>query len=71
MTWPYRPGLAYRLAEMLAAILAGNILFLFLEPHLPRVLQHRLFRTDWGLAVDFVLCAGLYGLIRLLRRRQV
>jgi len=58
------------LAEMLVAILAGNILFLFLEPHLPRALQHRLFRTDWGLAVDFALCAGLYGLIRLLRRRQ-
>ncbi len=56
-----------RLTEYLLAILGGNILFLLLEPHLPTPLQHQTFRVDWGLGVDFALCAGLYGLIRLRR----
>jgi len=57
-----------RWAECLAAILAGNILFLLLEPHLPVSLQHRAFRLDWGLGVDFALCAGLYAVLGVIRR---
>ncbi len=57
-----------RWVEYLAAILGGNILFLLLEPHLPVWLQHHVFRVDGGLGVDFALCAGLYGVLRLIRR---
>lgn len=55
-----------RWAEYLLAILAGNAIFLLLEPHLPAQLQHHIFRVDWGLGLDFGLCAGVYGLMRLL-----
>jgi hypothetical protein len=58
-----RKGLSRRLGEYLAAILGGNIIFLLLEPHLPAALQHQIFRVDWGLGVDFAICAVLYAII--------
>lgn len=57
----------HRWAEYLLAILGGNVIFLLLEPHLPRPLRHEIFRLDWGLAVDFLFCVALYGLIRWTR----
>ena len=66
---PRTPGASRlrRWAEYLLAILGGNVLFLLLEPHLPAPLRHQTFRVDWGVGVDFALCVGLYGLIRLPR----
>jgi hypothetical protein len=62
------PGL-WRWAEYLAAILLGNaVYFLSLYPHLPPALRHQAFHVDWGVAVDFVVCALVYGLIRLAHR---
>ncbi len=58
----------HRWAEYLLAILGGNIIYLLLVPHLPMLLQHQIFRVDWGLALDFLICAGLYGLIRWVRK---
>jgi len=58
-----------RLLEYLAAILAGNaVYFLVLSPILPEALRHRPFREDWGLLVDFLVCAAVYGIYRLARR---
>ncbi len=57
-----------RWAEYLLAILGGNIIYLLLGPHLPAPLQHQIFRVDWGLGLDFLICAGLYGLIRWVRK---
>jgi hypothetical protein len=54
---------ARRWGEYLLAILGGNILFMLLEPHLPAALRHQIFRMDWGLGLDFALCASLYGVI--------
>lgn len=52
--------------EYLIAILLGNaIYYLSLQPHLPATFQHKGFATDWGLLVDFAVCVGVYGLIRL------
>ena len=52
--------------EYLVAILLGNTIYYFsLQPHLPEVFQHKGFATDWGLLVDFAVCVGVYGLIRL------
>lgn len=48
----------------LLAILAGNAIFLAVNPHLPSHLQHRIFRMDWGIAVDFAFCLAAYGIIR-------
>ena len=56
-----------RWAEYLVAVLAGNIAYLFVEPQLPSVMRHRMFRVDLGLAIDFLMCVGVYGIIRLIR----
>jgi hypothetical protein len=58
---------ARRWAEYLVAVLAGNIAYLFVEPELPDVMRHRMFRVDLGLAIDFLMCVGIYGLVRLVR----
>jgi hypothetical protein len=56
-----------RWAEYLVAVLAGNIAYLFVEPALPTVMQHRMFRVDLGLAIDFLMCVGIYGVVRFVR----
>jgi len=58
---------ARRWAEYLLAILGGNIIYMAVEPQLPTPLRHRMFQIDLGLALDFVICVMLYGLIRLVR----
>jgi len=55
-----------RWLEYLIAILLGNTIYYFsLYPYLPDILRHRGFAVDWGNLVDFVVCVGVYGLIRL------
>jgi hypothetical protein len=55
-----------RWIEYLVAILMGNAIYYFsLVPHLPQALRHQGFLLDWGSLVDFIVCAGVYGLIRL------
>jgi hypothetical protein len=55
-----------RWLEYLVAILLGNAIYYFsLLPYLPEALRHRGFREDWGTLVDFLVCAAVYGLIRL------
>jgi hypothetical protein len=60
-------SLSRRWAEYLVAVLAGNIAYLFIEPQLPAAMRHRMFRVDLGLAIDFLMCVALYGLVRLVR----
>ncbi|MGB9069641.1 MAG: hypothetical protein WCC21_13815 [Candidatus Acidiferrales bacterium] len=55
-----------RWLEYLIAILLGNaIYFLSLAPHLPASMRHTTLTTDWGTFVDFLVCVGVFGLIRL------
>ena len=55
-----------RWLEYLVAILLGNAIYYFsLVPHMPTALRHEGFQVDWGMALDFVVCVGVYGLIRL------
>lgn len=62
-------GVGFVLLEALMAILASNALyFLVLAPHLPSAWQHQPFALDLGLLLDFLLCAGLYALVRRGRR---
>jgi hypothetical protein len=58
---------ARRWAEYLVAVLAGNIMYLLIEPQLPEEMRHRIFRVDWGLVIDFLVCVLAYGLVRLVR----
>jgi hypothetical protein len=55
-----------RWIEYTVAILAGNaIYFLVLYPDFPRALQHQPWNFDAGLAIDFLCCVVVYGVIRL------
>ena len=51
-------------ARSLLAILAGNIIYFLLAPRLPQAVRHDPFRSDLGLALDFAICAGMYGAMR-------
>jgi hypothetical protein len=56
------------LLQALAAIVAGNVVYLILYPHLPPMARHHPFHVDLGSAVDFWFCLVAYGLIRTARR---
>jgi hypothetical protein len=59
---------AWKWGELILAILAGNILYLLIEPELPMPLRHGQDSIGPGSLVDFLLCALIYGLVRLARR---
>ena len=50
--------------RMLLAILAGNLVYLLVEPVLPDFLAHGLYKVDPGMVLDFAICAGIYLLLR-------
>jgi len=55
-----------RWLEYLVAILLGNAIYYYsLVPHLPEILTHQGFHIDLGMCLDFIICAGVYGLIRI------
>jgi len=55
-----------RWLEYVVAVLIGNAIYYFsLVPHLPAVLRHQGFAVDAGMLMDFLVCVGVYGLIRL------
>ena len=61
----------------LAAVIVGNLIYFALFPVLPQVLHHRfsdfaagklrisMGRFDWGMLLDFLICAVLYILLGL------
>jgi hypothetical protein len=52
-----------------AAVLLGNgLYFLVLFPWLPEGWRHQPFALDAGLGLDFLLCLGVYVLLRRARR---
>lgn len=64
---PNQVSTARRWAEYLVAVLGGNIVYLAIEPELPALFRHRMFQVDLGLALDFLICVVLYGVVRLFR----
>ena len=53
--------------DALAAVLAGNALYFVLMPHLPFAMRHSLFKEDWGLVVDFVVCTIIFVCVKIAR----
>jgi hypothetical protein len=62
-----KQNIVVNLVQALCAVILGNLFYFFLGPvfHLPR---HHPFQFDWGLIIDFWLCAVAYGIIRTARR---
>jgi hypothetical protein len=56
--------------DALLAVLAGNAIYFLLMPHLPRVARHALFKEDWGLLVDFAICASIFVAVKCVRREH-
>jgi len=50
--------------QALAAVLAGNGVYLLLLPHLPPAARHVPLHLDLGLVVDFWLCLVFFGAIK-------
>jgi hypothetical protein len=58
-----------KIGDALIAVLLGNAIYFLLMPHLPKALRHSLFQEDWGLLVDFCICAVIFGFIKWMRNR--
>lgn len=56
--------------DALTAVLGGNAIYYLLMPHLPRVARHSLFKEDWGLLLDFVICTVIFAGVKYARRDE-
>jgi len=54
--------------DALVAVLAGNAIYFLLMPYLPLAMRHSLFKEDWGLVVDFLVCTVIFVVVKLSRR---
>ena len=50
--------------QALAAVVAGNALYFFVERYLPASARHALFKIDLGMVVDFWFCLVVFGVIK-------
>src|SRR3954470_17523559 len=50
--------------QSLIAVVAGNLLYFFLMPHLPPPARHTLGKMDLGVLVDFWFCVVFLGAIK-------
>ena len=55
--------------DALFAVLAGNAIYYLLAPHLPGLARHGLFRQDFGLVVDFIICTVIFVAVKVARAR--
>jgi hypothetical protein len=56
--------------DALVAVLAGNAIYYLLMPHLPLVARHGLYKEDWGLLVDFLICTMIFAVVKYARRNE-
>jgi len=56
--------------EALVAVMVGNLIYFFVMPHLPAGAQHRTFRQDWGIVVDFAICLVIFWIVKVVARRR-
>lgn len=54
--------------ESLIAVVAGNVVYFLLMPHLPPAARHSPMHVDLGVVVDFWFCLVFLGAIKTLRR---
>jgi len=56
--------------QALVAVLAGNVFYFLLEPHLPLPARHVPPKVDLGMLVDFWLCLVIFGAIKTFASRK-
>ena len=50
--------------------MVGNAIYALLASHLPLGARHAIFREDWGLVVDFLICAAIFVGVKYARARS-
>ena len=50
--------------QSLIAVVAGNVVYFLLMPHLPAAARHDPMRFDLGMVVDFWFCLAFLGAIK-------
>jgi hypothetical protein len=63
-----KPGMV-NFVQSLIAVLAGNVAYLWVMPHLPPAARHIPPRLDLGVAVDFWFCLVIFGIIKMASAR--
>ena len=56
--------------QSLIAVVAGNLVYLLLAPHLPPAARHNPMKFDLGVIVDFWFCLVFLGLVKTLWKRR-
>jgi hypothetical protein len=56
--------------QALVAVLAGNVLYFLVLPHLPPQARHVPPRVDLGMLVDFWFCLVIFGAIKTVAGRR-
>jgi len=56
--------------QSLVAVLAGNLVYFLLMPHLPPAARHNPMNFDLGVLVDFWFCLVFLGAIKTFWRRR-
>lgn len=56
--------------DALFAVMAGNAIYFVLMPHLPLAVRHSLFKEDWGLLIDFLICLSIFVAVKIGRRER-
>ena len=54
--------------QSLIAVVAGNVVYFLLMPHLPPAARHDPMRLDLGVAIDFWFCLVFLGLIKTITK---
>jgi hypothetical protein len=51
-------------AHSLAAVIVGNLVYFFIMPYLPVAARHMSRSFDLGMAIDFIFCLVILGIIK-------
>jgi hypothetical protein len=54
--------------QSLIAVLAGNLVYFLVMPHLPPAARHTIGKMDLGVLVDFWFCLVFLGVIKTLEK---
>jgi len=54
--------------QSLIAVLAGNLVYFLLMPHLPPAAQHNPLKLDLGVLIDFWFCVVFLGAIKTITK---
>ncbi|HJT71450.1 MAG TPA: hypothetical protein VJ731_14720 [Terriglobales bacterium] len=61
---------AMNFVQSLIAVLAGNLVYFLLMPHLPPAARHNPMKLDLGVLVDFWFCLVFLGIVKTVWKRD-